>query len=317
MTFRAPVVLWFLAALPFLLAILVRRESGRRMLANQFASERVRGVTNAVRWMRPYALTLAVAAMTLALAGPYAGFERVPFVARETNRVIVMDVSNSMAAEDVGTSRLAAAKAVAQRLAADHAGRIGLVVFEASAEVISPLTSDTTAVAALLETLQPEETGRPGSDIGGAVLEALRFVETNADEKADIVVISDGEEQGRRSDDAIRRARTKGVPISAVLVGGGDGATIPTPSGPLRDASGEIVTTYANGGVLKTLANGTGGMFVENPFGARDLNALSGRATAAVERRTHVDIPIDRFQWPMSLAFAALLCASLLNRGAE
>src|SRR5207253_406046 len=80
-----------------------------------------------------------------------------PAETRELNRALVVDVSLSMAAEDVGTSRLDAAKAIAKRIIAAHSGRVGLVVFENGADVVSPLTSDGDAVAALVDSLQPGE----------------------------------------------------------------------------------------------------------------------------------------------------------------
>jgi hypothetical protein len=30
-----------------------------------------------------------------------------------------------------------------------------------------------------------------------------------------------------------------------------------------------------------------------------------------------VRVPIDRYQWPLAIAFAAFFCGSLANRGAE
>jgi hypothetical protein len=88
-----------------------------------------------VRVLRPWLLGLSIACAVLALAGPHAGYRLVPIVAREANRVLVIDVSNSMAAEDVGTSRLSAAKALAMRLADAQEGRVALVVFEADPDV--------------------------------------------------------------------------------------------------------------------------------------------------------------------------------------
>src|SRR5256885_5486336 len=133
MTFRTTELLWLLAIVPFALAFFVVRERERRRNARRFVSERLRGVANAVRPARPWLLALAIGAAIVALAGPRAGYRTMPIAERESNRVIAIDVSNSMAAEDVGTSRIAAAKAIAARLAASQAGRIGLVVFEAGA----------------------------------------------------------------------------------------------------------------------------------------------------------------------------------------
>ena len=317
MTFRSVSLLWLLALVPLALLLLVARERLRGRVARRFASEHLRGVANPARVLRPWLLALALLASIVALAGPYAGFKLVPIVAREANRVLIIDVSNSMAAEDVGTSRLSAAEALAKRLAEAQEGRVALIVFEASPEVISPLTSDTEAVVALLDTLQPGEVGQPGSDIGSAILAALRLIEADPLQKADIVLISDGEDQGARASEAVQRAKSRGIPVSTVLIGSGQGSTIPTPKGPLRDSSGEVVTTYARADTLREIATATGGRTLENPFAEHALDPLLGTARRGALRQTNARIPIDRYQWPLAFAFFALLCGSIVNRGAE
>jgi Ca-activated chloride channel family protein len=317
MSFRFATLLWLLALVPFALAFLIMRERTRTRIARRFVAERLRGASNRVRVLRPWLLGLSIACAVLALAGPHAGYRLVPIVAREANRVLVIDVSNSMAAEDVGTSRLSAAKALAMRLADAQEGRVALVVFEADPDVISPLTSDTEAVVSLIDTVSPGEIGQPGSDLGNAILAALRLIESDAAQKADIVVLSDGEEQGTRVDEAVQRAKTRGVEVSTIVVGSAQGSTIPTGRGPLRDDSGEVVTTYARTEAMSEVARGTGGTMLQNPFGARGLDPLLRNARSAMNRETQARVPFDRYQWPLALAFVALFGGSLLHRGAE
>lgn len=318
MTFRTVSLLWLLALVPFAAAFLVTRERLRNRVARRFASERLRGVAMPARVLRPWLLALALAAAVVALAGPYAGFTLVPVAAREANRVLVLDVSNSMGAEDVGTSRLSAAKALAVRLADAQQGRVALIVFEGQPEVASPLTTDTDAVASLIETVVPGEVGEPGSDVGSAILAALRLLESEPGVKADLVILSDGEDQGARVNEAIQRAKTRGIEISTIVVGSAEGSTIRTAEGPLRDENGETVTTYARTDVLSEIARGTGGRMLENPFGARSLDPLlENAATTATRRQTHTRVPVDRYQWPLGLAVIALFAGTFVNRGAE
>jgi Ca-activated chloride channel homolog len=317
MSFRDVLLLWLLAVVPFALLFLVTRERVRVRLARRFASERLRGVTMPARALRPWLLALALAASVVALAGPYAGYTLMPVVATEANRVVVIDVSNSMAAEDVGTSRLGAAKAIAKRLVDAQEGRVALVVFESEPEVVSPLTSDGDAVLSLLDTLQAGEVGVPGSDVGSAILGSLRLIDSDPSQKADLVLISDGEEQGARVSEAVQRAKTRGVPVSTILLGSANGATIPTGHGPLRDSSGDVVTTYARADVLRDIAAGTGGTMLENPFAAHALDPLLGTARVAKTRETIARVPVDRYQWALGFAFVAFFLGSLVNRGAE
>src|SRR5438045_299221 len=242
MTFRDVRWLWLLAAVPIALLFLIAREQLRQRLARRFVAERLRGVTNIARSLRPWLSAIAILFAIFAIAGPSIGFVTMPFADREANRVVAIDVSNSMLAEDVGTSRLAAAKAIATRMIDAYDGRVALVIFESRAEVVAPLTSDSEAVDALLESVAAGEIGDPGSDIGAALTASMKLVEADPGAKADIVIISDGEDQGAHLQDAIRRARSRNVSVSAVMIGSTQGSPIPTPGGELRDDARRPVT---------------------------------------------------------------------------
>jgi Ca-activated chloride channel homolog len=316
-TFRSPHLLWLAAAVPLVLLFLVARERRRVAAARRFISERLRGVANPARALRPLLLALALLAGVVAVAGPQRGFTVVPVEQRESNRVLVIDVSLSMLAEDVGTSRLDAAKAVAKRIIDAHQGRIALVIFEAGAEVVAPLTTDDEAIAALLDSIRAGEIGLPGSDAGAALARAAKLLEGDATHPGDIVLISDGEDQGTRTDEELRKLAARGVAVSAISVGTTNGGTIPDPEnrGPLRDDNGEIVTTAANPETLRKIAAATGGRFFDNPFAEHALDPLA--ASGGTMRRTTVRVPVERYQWPLAFAVAFLFLGSLVNRGAE
>jgi Ca-activated chloride channel family protein len=317
MMFRDVRWLWLLAAAPPAMMLFVSRERLRSRLARRFVAERLRGATNAVRPLRPWLVSAAVVLAVVALAGPSMGFVTVPFVDREANRVIAIDVSNSMLAEDAGTSRLAAAKAIAKRLIDAWDGRVALVVFESRAEVVAPLTSDSDAVDSLLESIAAGEIGDPGSDLGTALTASLKLVEADPGSKADVVIISDGEDQGARLQDAIRAARARNVSVSTIMIGSQQGSTIPTESGDLRDESGQTVTTYARPETLESIAASTGGVFLAKPFAEHALDKLLvARSFGAAKQRT-VRIPVDRYQWPLAAALLLFFLGSIAHRGAE
>jgi Ca-activated chloride channel family protein len=316
-TFRSAGLLWLALAVPVALIFLIARERRRRAVARRFVSERLSGVANPARVLRPYLLGLALLAGVVALAGPQSGFTVVPVEHRESNRVVVIDVSLSMAAEDVGTSRLDAAKAIAKRIIAAHRGRVGLVVFESGADVVSPLTSDAEAVVALLDSIEAGEVGLAGSDIGAALIKARRLLDGDASRRGDIVLISDGEDQGTETDDVVARMRTHGIEVSTIAVGSPGGANIPDPNanGPLHDDNGQVVVTTEHPETLRRIASATGGRFFDNPFGEHDLDALA--ASGGTLQKTTVRIPVERYQLPLAFAFLFFLLGSIANRGAE
>lgn len=315
-TFRIPQMLWLAAAVPLALLFFFARERRRIRIARRFVSERLRGVANPLRSIRPWLAALTLLGCVIALAGPEAGFRVVPIEQRESNRVIAIDVSLSMAAQDVGTSRLDAAKAIAKRIIDAQQGRVGLVVFESAAEVVSPLTSDDEAVEALLDSIQAGEVSNPGSDLSVALMAALRLAGDTA-QRGDIVVISDGEDQSTRLDDTIAKLAQRGVPVSTILIGTAAGSTIPRPEGggDLADDNGQVVTTYAHPEALQKIAAATGGKFYANPFGEHALDSMAASGGAMKQR--NVRVPIERYQWPLAFACVAMFLGSLANRGAE
>src|SRR5437016_843402 len=151
LTFRSIPLLALAIVAPAALIFLIARERHRIRLARRFVSESLRGVANPARKLRPYLGALALLASAIALAGPRAGYRVMPIEDRASNRVIAIDVSDSMGARDVGASRLEAAKALAKRIVDADTGRVALVVFESRAEVICPLTSDDEAVDELVD----------------------------------------------------------------------------------------------------------------------------------------------------------------------
>ncbi len=317
LTFRSLPVLALAVLAPIALVFLIARERHRVRIARRFVSESLRGVANPLRTARPYLIAFGLFAAAIALAGPRAGYTLMPIQQRESNRVIAIDVSESMGAPDVGATRLDAAKAIAKRIVTADPGRVALLIFETHAEVVAPLTSDDDAAMALLDSIQTGEVSDPGTDIGAAPIRAMRLVDTDPTQKGDIVVISDGEDQGTKLDDALRKLREKGVLVSTILVGSTAGSTIPrADGGELRDDNGDVIRTYAHPEVLQQIARATGGNFYANPFGERDLDSLAA-APSGKPLEKNVKVPIERFQWPLALAVFALLIGSFTNRGAE
>jgi Ca-activated chloride channel family protein len=316
-SFRSPQLLWLATIVPLALIFFLARERRRVRIARRFVSERLRGVANPVRILRPWLVALALLGCVIALAGPEAGFRTVPIEQRESNRVIAIDVSLSMLAQDVGTSRIEAAKGIAKRIIDAQSGRVGLVIFESAAEVVSPLTSDGDAVEALLDSIQAGEVSNPGSDLSVALNAALRLAGGDAGQRGDIVVISDGEDQSSKLDDTIARLAQRGVPVSTILVGTAGGSTIPRPEGggDLVDDNGQVVTTYARPEVLQKISGATGGTFYANPFGEHALDSLA--ATGGSLKQRNVRVPIERYQWPLAFACVLMFLGSLANRGAE
>jgi Ca-activated chloride channel family protein len=318
LTFRDPRLLALLAAVPVLALLFAMRERRRRSLAARMVSERLRGGAAPLRTVRPWLLAAGCIAAVVALAGPRLGFETRDIVTAQTNLAILLDVSNSMAAPDAGTTRLSAAKAVAKELLGMSDGKVALVAFEGAAEVISPLTTDTAAIADLIDTLSEGELAEPGSNLGKAIDRGAQLLARAGDQRGRIVILSDGEDDGGEVDDALRKAREAGIAIATVTFGSADGSEIPTAEGPLLDREGRIVHSTPDRETMARIARATGGAAIVNPSDARSLDAIgSGLQLRGAPTAEQLRVPIERYQWPLGAALVLFALASLAHRGAE
>lgn len=173
MTFLFPEMLWLLALLPAVAYgyfVLLRR---RKKLVAQFPNlALVREALGARSWLRRHLpallLLLGFAAALLATARPAATL-RLPY-AYDTV-ILTLDISRSMAADDVKPSRLAATQAAVRSFIAGQPRhtRIGLVAFASTAAVVQAPTNDAETVLAALDQLQLQNS----TAIGTAVLVSL------------------------------------------------------------------------------------------------------------------------------------------------
>jgi Ca-activated chloride channel family protein len=225
-----------------------------------------------------------------------------------------------MAAPDVGTSRLAAARAVIQKVLDRYDGRAGLIVFEGNAEVVAPLTDDTLAISTLLESVGPAELEQAGSNLRLAITAGMALLERSNVTSAAMLLISDGEHRAEDLRDVLEQSRERDIPVVTVMIGTAEGSTVPSADGTPLQVNGETIVTRARQDVLAEIARETGGRFVENPFseGAVD-HVVDAVGQKAFERggTTSVKFPKSRYQIPLVLAFAFFLAGSVANRGAE
>jgi Ca-activated chloride channel homolog len=227
-------------------------------------------------------VVLAGAALAFAAAGPRWGEASVEGRSLSLNVVLVADVSRSMLAEDIQPNRLERARLFGRRLLRELPGdRFGMVVFAGRAFVLSPLTTDHSAIALYLDAMDPEMVSQGGSNISSALTQATDLLTAShgAGDRV-IVLLSDGEAleeiEGVRA--AAERAARAGVRIIAVGTGTPRGSTIPltdpetgVAADVRRDEHGDVVITRLEEDVMRLVAGRSGGDYVR----ADDAAALS------------------------------------------
>ena len=222
----------------------------------------VKQVTEQGRRGGPWLAALALLIVILALAGP--SWQKLPdtaFSARDA-RVIVMDLSRSMLAEDMRPNRLTRARfRLADLLAATEEGQVGLVSYAGDAYVVSPLTSDMNTIANLLPALRPDLIPVAGSRADIALEMAASLFERSGLSRGEILLVTDSATS--RDSAKARQLRDRGIITSVLAAGTPEGAPIPSGDGFVNDRSGNVVIARLDRSDLRTLAEAGGGKYME------------------------------------------------------
>jgi Ca-activated chloride channel family protein len=230
--------------------------------------------------------------------------------------VFALDVSRSMLAEDVGSSRLDRARlAVRQLLGGLPAAEGGLVVFAGEASLAVPLTRDHDALALYLGSVGPDWISDPSTDLANAVSVALDAFGPVPGPGEAVVVLSDGEDHSGAVEAAVATARERGLEVHAIGIGTESGARIPVDGGFLID-EGEEVVTRLDPKPLQALASATGGAYVELSGGPGDVGPVLARLRAldvGATSGTAGERKADRYRWPLALALLCIAAETALR----
>ncbi len=108
----------------------------------------------------------------------------------------VIDISNSMTADDGGSSRLEKVRnlILSFMLSDTKNSRYSVSVFKGSSVVLLPLTSDKKVAASVIEKLSPNMFTSSGTAISPAVASALELFPDHEKSERNIIIFTDGEE---------------------------------------------------------------------------------------------------------------------------
>ncbi|MDH3225505.1 MAG: VWA domain-containing protein [Thermoleophilia bacterium] len=177
-----------------------------------------------LRYLPAALALLGVALLAFALGRPQVDRDQ---PREQASIMLAIDVSGSMAADDVAPYRLRAAQDAAKRFAdtVPRQYQVGLVSFSGVATIVLPPTTDRAALNGALDSLVADG----ATAIGDAVdtsLAALREGQGGAEElvASRILLLSDGASTtGLPVDLAARDARAAGVPVFTVALGTNEG----------------------------------------------------------------------------------------------
>lgn len=209
-------------------------------------------------WLSGLGWLLAI----LALAGPTWDQRPQPLYRNQASRVLVLDLSHSMLADDLRPSRLAQARYAINDILAHDDSRHALAAYAGDAFIVAPLTHDSATLAHLLAALAPDLMPAPGSRPARGLALAGELLQRAGVERGQIVLIGDAADAEAAAE--ANRLRTAGHRVSVLAVGTLDGAPLPGENDELlKDAAGNIVIARLDRAGLQTVASRGGGSYLE------------------------------------------------------
>ena len=255
LAFEAPGRLWVLAALALAAVAVQLVQRRRRARREQYADPALLAsvAPHRLGWRRAVTagpLSLALVSMTTAFAQPSVAGEQ----PRERAVVMVaIDTSTSMLLTDVEPDRITVAKAAAQEFISDLPPQVevGLVSYNATAELVAAPTSDHDVVAAAVEGLTLTGGTAAGDGLLLSLEAALAALGPGADADrpaARIVQLADGDSTaGTSLAEAAETVAAARVPVSTIAFGTPDATTlvdgVETPVGADLTALREVAET--------------------------------------------------------------------------
>jgi Ca-activated chloride channel family protein len=305
------------------LELISSRKAIERFAASGVVAKILKGFSPRRKIVKRVLFVLALFFLVLAWTMPRVG-RGMRIVKREGADVVVaLDVSMSMLAEDVSPNRTEVAKqAVMNLILRLPDDRFALVGFAGSAFINCPLTLDKDALAMFVDFLNPGVMSVQGTDLGSAITESLKALESSSGRGKAIVLITDGEDHGEALDAAVEKAAAEGVRIYALGIGtpGGEPIPIKDARGNVisykRDESDDVIVTRLNEGVLDRLAADTGGESYRLDPGDNGLNKLAksiqNLERGVFEERKFEDY-LELFPLPLGLCLMLLLAEAFVG----
>ena len=214
-------------------------------------------------WAKLTLLSIAMFFLAIGMARPQIGATLKERQIKGAEIMVVLDVSNSMLAEDYSPNRLERAKLAISKLVDELQGdRIGLIIFAGESFVQLPITSDYVSAKIFLNSITTESVPVQGTALGEAIRTAIRGFTSESEHSRAIILITDGENHEDDPVAAARDAVDMGARVFCIGVGSPEGKPIPMDGSLLKDKDGNIVVTRLDEQTLRDIASTGQGLYV-------------------------------------------------------
>ena len=318
--------LLLLLALPVVIFLLFRFKKWQKEKRNLFAEEQFHqdlfGRQKNTFKIFPLLYFLAFLFLIFSIVDVLSGKQEMKIKQKTSSVIFLLDVSNSMNAQDIEPSRLEQAKNIMlNTLQKMNGDKVGIVVFAGEARSIMPLTTDYSAANTYISGIESSVIARQGTDFLAAIKVANeKFKNKNSGGKR-LILISDGEDKEGNEKAAIREANKQEINITTVGVGKEDGAPIPEYyynqyMDYKRDAAGQVIITKRETQALRFIANDTNGEYIDGNNVEKAVNSILDylkNQKGSSEAMVSMQNTVHHYQWFLGISVFFFFLIYLFN----
>jgi Ca-activated chloride channel family protein len=253
----------------------VRKKRIRKFGDEALVSRLMPSYSEGKTWIRLVLFSIGFIFFIIGLSRPQIGARLKEHETKGAEIMIVLDVSNSMLAEDYSPNRLERAKLAISRLVDKlRDERIGLIVFAGNSFVQLPITTDYVSAKMFLNSISTESVPVQGTAMGDAISTAMKSFSLQSEKSRAVIVITDGENHEDDPVSAAQQAAELGVRVFTIGVGSPEGKPIPFEGELLKDKNGDIVVTRLDESILRDVADAGNGLYVRAGTSEFGLNPV-------------------------------------------
>ena len=253
----------------------IRKKRIRKFGDEALVSRLMPSYSEGKTWIRLVLFSIGFIFFIIGLSRPQIGARLKEHETKGAEIMIVLDVSNSMLAEDYSPNRLERAKLAISRLVDKlRDERIGLIVFAGNSFVQLPITTDYVSAKMFLNSISTESVPVQGTAMGDAISTAMKSFSLQSEKSRAVIVITDGENHEDDPVSAAQQAAELGVRVFTIGVGSPEGKPIPFEGELLKDKNGDIVVTRLDESILMDVADAGNGLYVRAGTSEFGLNPV-------------------------------------------
>ena len=319
--FANPHILWLLLLIPIMVVVLMFISHIRKRNLAKFGN--IATLTELMpdisQWrvkIKTLLFLTAVTAVIFAAARPQFGSKLKEQTSQGIEMMLVVDISNSMLAEDFAPNRLDRTRYAIDKLFTTlEQDRVGLVVFAGEAKVQLPITTDYRMARSFVKRISPSLVSVQGTEIGQALKLASLSFSKNRDAGRVMILITDGETHDSAALDAAKQAAEQGIKIFAIGIGTPEGAPVKVDGEFIKDENDEMVVSRLNEELLQQITAATGGGYIRatnSTFGLEEIVAEIEKLEKGELTSLCFEEYNEQFHWILAIAAVLLLLESLL-----